>query len=75
MELCVEYLKHHNGRIPRQIAKPIRSLKMERIVEDKWDADFMNKMTKKNIFQVILAANALEIESLLHLGSAKIAIL
>jgi S-phase kinase-associated protein 1 len=71
----VEYLKHHNGKKPAEIAKPIRSVKMERIVEDKWDADFINNMSKKMIFQVILGANYMDLPSLLHLGCAKIATL
>jgi len=75
LALIVEYLKRHNGKKPAEIAKPIRSVKMERIVEDKWDADFINKMTKKIIFQVILGANYMDLPSLLHLGCAKIATL
>jgi len=71
----VEYLKHHNGKIPAEIAKPIRSVKMDKIVEDKWDADFINNMSKKMIFQVILGANYMDVPSLLHLGCAKIATL
>jgi S-phase kinase-associated protein 1 len=75
LELIVEYLKHHNGKKPDEIAKPIRSVKMERIVADKWDADYINKMNKKTIFQVILGANYMDLPSLLHLGCAKIATL
>lgn len=75
LDLIVQYLKHHNGQKPEEIAKPIRSVKMERIVADKWDAEYINKMTKKTIFQVILGANYMDLPSLLHLGCAKIATL
>ena len=75
LELIVDYLKHHDGKIPPPIAKPIRSVKMIRIVSDPWDADFMNKMNKKTIFQVVLGANYMDIPPLLHLGAAKIATL
>jgi len=75
LALIVEYLKRHNGKKPAEIAKPIRSVKMEKIVEDKWDAEFINKMSKKIIFQVILGANYMDLPSLLHLGCAKIATL
>merc|ERR1711951_163258 len=44
LDLIVQYLKHHNGKKPEEIAKPIRSVKMERIVADKWDAEYINKM-------------------------------
>ena len=48
---------------------------MERIVDDRWDAQFIDSMSKKTIFQVILGANYMDLPSLLHLGCAKIATL
>merc|ERR1712025_379692 len=75
LKLIVDYLKHHNGKIPAEIAKPIRSVKMEKIVEDEWDAKFINGLSKKTVFQIILGANYMDIKSLLHLGCAKIATL
>merc|ERR1711879_621580 len=71
--LIVEYLKHHKGKEPAEIAKPIRSVKMEKIVEDTWDADFINKLQKRQLFQLILGANYMDCKSLLHLGCAKVA--
>jgi len=73
LKLIVEYLQHHKGKAPAEIAKPIRSVKMEKIVEDEWDAKFINKQQKRTIFQIILGANYMDIKSLLHLGCAKIA--
>lgn len=73
LKLIVEYLEHHKGKVPAEIAKPIRSVKMEKIVEDDWDAKFINKQAKRTIFQIILGANYMDIKSLLHLGCAKIA--
>merc|ERR1712157_19936 len=73
LQLIVKYLKHHRGKEPAEIAKPIRSVKMEKIVEDSWDAEFINKQPKRTIFQIILGANYMDIKSLLHLGCAKIA--
>jgi len=75
LELIVSYLKHHKGNVPQEIAKPIRSVKMEKIVEDEWDAKFINGLNKKTVFQIILGANYMDIKSLLHLGCAKIATL
>merc|ERR1711964_495519 len=75
LNLVVEYLKHHDGKVPAEITKPIRSVKMEKLVEDPWDAEFINKQTKKVIFQIILGANYMDIKCLLHLGCAKIATL
>lgn len=75
LALIVSYLKHHKGVVPAEIAKPIRSVKMEKIVEDEWDAKFINGLSKKTVFQIILGANYMDIKSLLHLGCAKIATL
>jgi len=67
------YLRHHNGKQPAEIAKPIRSIKMEKIVEDGWDATFINSFAKKDLFKLTLAANCMSITSLLHLTCAKVA--
>merc|ERR1719333_496122 len=42
LQKIVDYLKHHKGKEPQEIAKPIRSVKMEKIVEDPWDAEFIS---------------------------------
>merc|ERR1711997_1105189 len=75
LELIVRYSEYHQGKVPADIAKPIRSVKMEKIVEDEWDAKFINGLSKKTVFQIILGANYMDIKSLLHLGCAKIATL
>jgi len=70
-----EYLTHHKGVEPVDIAKPIRSINMYKIVEDPWDAEFANSMTKRELFLLTLAANYIDCQSLLHLMCAKIATL
>lgn len=75
LELIVEYLNHHKSRVPAEIAKPIRSVKMEKIVEDLWDAEYINRLDKRSLFKIILGANYMDIKSLLHLGCAKVAIM
>jgi len=71
----VEYLKHHKGKEPDPLPCPVRSIHMAQIVSDKWDATWIDAFDKKTIFEVILAANYMDIKSLLHLGCAKIATL
>merc|ERR1719449_543631 len=73
LKLIVEYLKHHKGKEPAEIAKPIRSVKMEKIVEDPWDAEYINGLKKRELFQLILGANYMDCKALLHLGCAKVA--
>ena len=55
----VEYLEHHNGVKPEEIPCPVRSVNMAQIVNDPWDAEFIDKFEKKQIFEIILAANYL----------------
>lgn len=71
----VEYLKHHDGVQPEALPCPVRSIHMNQICSDEWDAKFIDNFEKKAIFEIILAANYLDITSLLHLGCAKIATL
>merc|ERR1712087_261542 len=71
----VDYLQHHAGKAPDALPCPVRSIHMAQIVSDKWDATWIDAFDKKTIFEVILAANYMDIKSLLHLGCAKIATL
>jgi len=70
-----KYLSYHNGIEPVEIAKPIRSVNLGRCVEDQWDVSFINKLSTRDIFLIIIAANYIDCKSLLHLGCAKIATL
>ena len=71
----IKYLQHHNGKKPEEIPCPVRSVNMAQIVNDPWDAEYIDGFEKKEIFEIILAANYLDIHPLLHLGCAKIATL
>jgi len=71
----VTYLQHHKGKEPDPLPCPVRSIHMAQIVSDKWDATWIDAFDKKTIFEIILAANYMDIKSLLHLGCAKIATL
>jgi S-phase kinase-associated protein 1 len=88
LELVVEYLKAVEGMKIDEIQKPIRSVNMEQIVSkeqfdfiSKWDetkatdnkAAVLTRDGKRIIFQIILAANYMDIKPLLYLGCAKIA--
>jgi S-phase kinase-associated protein 1 len=73
LEMIVEYLKHHAGKSPDELQCPVRSVDMKQICTDQWDAEFIDKHDKKTVFEIILAANYMDIKSLLHLGCAKIA--
>ena len=60
----VNYLAHHKGKQPDPLPCPVRSIHMAQIVSDKWDATWIDAMDKNTIFELILAANYMGIESL-----------
>ena len=68
----IQFLEHHKGVEPPEIQKPLRSTNMHVIV-DAWDADYINSFKIGKLFNLIVAANYLDIKSLLQLGCSKIA--
>jgi len=75
LELVVQYMKEHKGVEPPLIEKPLRSKIMKDVCSHKWDADYIDKIgdTRQQLYDLILAANYMDIKSLLHLGCAKVA--
>mmetsp|Transcript_32959 Transcript_32959/g.64315 ORF Transcript_32959/g.64315 Transcript_32959/m.64315 type:complete len:168 (-) Transcript_32959:238-741(-) len=74
LKLIVEYMNHHNGTEPALIDKPLRSRHMKECVKDEWDATFIDGIeSKQTLYDLILAANYMDIKALLHLGCAKVA--
>jgi len=72
----VRYLAHHKGVEPDSLPCPVRSAHLGQCVSDEWDATFMDAFQEKGpVFDIITAAHYLGIQSLLHLGCAKIATL
>jgi len=72
----VRYLAHHKGVEPDPLPCPVRSAHLSQCVSDEWDATFMDAFQEKGpVFDIITTAHYLGIQSLLHLGCAKIAIL
>jgi len=74
LELVVNYMKHHQGTEPPIIEKPLRSKTMKDVC-NAWDADFIDRIgeNRQQLYDLILAANYMDIKSLLHLGCAKVA--
>jgi hypothetical protein len=76
LQSIVEFMEYHKGKEPKNPEKPLKSAVMAEVCEDKWDADFIDTLTEKklqNVYDLVLAANYMNIPSLLHLASAKIA--
>jgi S-phase kinase-associated protein 1 len=75
LQLVVDYMTHHKGVEPAIIEKPLRSKNMKDVCKDSWDAEYIDKIgeDRQKLYDLILAANFLDIKSLLHLGCAKVA--
>jgi len=73
LKVVVEYLKQHAGVEPDPLPMPVRSTQMKDVTPFPWDGEWIDKFTPADVFEIILAANYLDVKSLLHLGCAKIA--
>lgn len=75
LKLIIEYMEHHKGTEPPIVEKPLRSNKMPDVCKDKWDGEWIDKVgdNRQTLYDLILAANYMDIKSLLHLGCAKVA--
>ena len=69
----IEYCKYYNEKPFDEIEKPIKSENMEENVSDKWYADYIDKFDNDNLMKILLAANYMDIKSLIDLAAAKIA--
>jgi S-phase kinase-associated protein 1 len=67
----VTYLKYHVADQAKEIEKPLKSANMNEVVSQ-WDADFVD-VDQELLFELILAANYMDIKPLLDLTCAKVA--
>jgi S-phase kinase-associated protein 1 len=67
----VDYLNHHAGNPAKEIERPLKTNNIRDVVEE-WDADFV-EIEQDLLFEVILAANYMDIKPLLDLTCAKVA--
>ena len=66
-----EYLEHYQDSEPKEIERPLASQNYQECV-DAWDYEFIN-VDLDLIFEIILAANYMDIKPLLELASSKVA--
>ncbi|ETI51803.1 hypothetical protein F443_04915 [Phytophthora nicotianae P1569] len=68
----VEFCQHHKDTPMAEIQKPLKSNVLSESV-DGWDAKFVEVPDHELLFELILAANYMDIKSLLDLSCAKVA--
>ena len=67
----IQYMKYHANKPAKVIEIPLESANMNEVVTQ-WDADFVD-VDQELLFEVILAANYMDIKPLLHLTCDKVA--
>jgi len=72
LEKVVAYMNYHAENPAKEIEKPLKSSNMNEVVSDTWDADFVD-VEQDMLFELILAANYMDIKPLLDLTCAKVA--
>ena len=70
-EKVIEFCRHYKNITPKEIEKPLKSAVFSEVVPN-WDSNFV-ELEQEVLFELILAANYLDIKSLLDLTCAKVA--
>ena len=71
LDKIIEYLNHYENEDPKEIEKPLPSANFKECVGE-WDFNYIN-IELDLIFEIILAANYMDIKPLLELASDKVA--
>mmetsp|Transcript_30122 Transcript_30122/g.69074 ORF Transcript_30122/g.69074 Transcript_30122/m.69074 type:complete len:106 (-) Transcript_30122:374-691(-) len=74
LKMVVDFLEQYEKEPMTEIEKPLKSSDMGDLVQ-KWYADFLDpkRIDQKTLFEVILAANYMNVEPLLDLGCMTVA--
>jgi len=76
LSLVIEYCQRHGGIHPEPVQRPLKSANLVECGVGEWDCKFVDQIVKIDqavLFELIKAANFLDIQSLLDLAVAKVA--
>ena len=71
LRACLEFMTHHAYKRLPEIERPLKSVELKDLVPE-WDAAFVD-LELEELYQLILAADFLDIKPLLDLACAKVA--
>ena len=74
LDKCMEFIQHFDEDPLPEIEKPLKTNKLSDVVPE-WYGNYIETMVVEELYEVILAANYLNIRDLLELGSAQVAAL
>lgn len=72
LQKVIDYCKQHADAAPEEIQKPLKSHVLSECGVSDWDSEFVS-VEQEILFELILAANYLDIKPLLDLTCAKVA--
>lgn len=72
LQKVVEWCKYHAAAQSEEIQKPLKSANLQECGVSEWDCGFVD-VEQEMLFEIILAANYLDIKALLDLTCAKVA--
>ena len=80
LELIIDYLEHYKDKEPKEIPKPFPERTDEEFLrsildndDNDWTYNFISKLNQEDAFNLVNAADYLQIEGLINLLAAKIA--
>lgn len=65
---------HHENGPMKAIEKPLTNTDLKEVVSE-WDGAFIQSFSQEDLFELLLAANYIDLQPLLHLASAQVAAL
>jgi len=72
VRLVIQYMEYHEKKAPRKVESPIKTNNMKELV-DRFDAAFVDDLDVDTLMRLLLAANYMDIKSLLDLLCVKVA--